>query len=80
MLCKTCKHWYQNASQMRLAGRGVCARASSTYAEREDSFMAGDPDSLAIATATPISEFSTKFVVAQLETTEGFGCNQYEAK
>jgi len=82
MICKNCKHWFvEDPKQIIIAGRGICLKTTSVKSDDNNDRMAHhDDDSNAFAISTVISTFGYRMVISQLETTEDFGCNQYEAK
>jgi hypothetical protein len=77
-ICKNCKHWFtDDPPQMRLLNRGICVQTSTVEMQGEPMTHAYD-GSQAHATATVGSPFGYQVVIVQLETTEDFGCNQFE--
>ncbi len=75
--CKTCKHWFTKRDVI-LPGRGICLKTTSaTHPNRSNAVTFGDEESQATAMATAMGAFNVEVLMAGLETTAEFGCNQH---
>ncbi len=75
--CKTCKHWFTKRDVI-LPGRGICLKTTSvSHPNRSTAVTFGDEESKAVAMATADGALGIQVLMAGLETTAEFSCNQH---